>query len=182
MTKDAELHIMRCDWCIQFKSKPYEVMMENIQATHPLQLVHLDYITTEVTEGGKDVHMVIITNHFMRYIQALVTSSQTAKYTAQALWDWFVVHYGLSESIISDQGQNFESDLISELCKLAKVQRLCTIPYHSQTNGQCEWFNHTLINMLGTLPPNKKSSQRDMVPMLVHVYNCTRSTATGFNP
>ena len=36
--------------------------------------------------------------------------------------------------------------------------------------------------MLGTLPPNKKSSWRDMVPMLVHAYNCTRSTATGFSP
>ena len=27
--------------------------------------------------------------------------------------------------------------------------------------------------MLGTLPPNKKSSWRHMVPMLVHAYNCT---------
>ena len=30
--------------------------------------------------------------------------------------------------------------------------------------------------MLDTLPPNKKYSWRDMVPM------CTRSTATGFSP
>ena len=36
--------------------------------------------------------------------------------------------------------------------------------------------------MLGTLPPNKKSSWRDMVPMLVHAYTCTRSTAMGFSP
>ena len=36
--------------------------------------------------------------------------------------------------------------------------------------------------MLATLPPNKKSSLRDMVPTPVHVYNCTRSTATWFSP
>ena len=36
--------------------------------------------------------------------------------------------------------------------------------------------------MLGTLPPNKKSSWRDMVPMLVHAYNCTGSTVTAFSP
>ena len=36
--------------------------------------------------------------------------------------------------------------------------------------------------MLGTLPQNKKSNWRDMVPTLVQVYNCTRSTATGFIP
>ena len=63
--------------------------MENIQATHPLQLVHLDYLTIETTEGCKDVHILIITDHFMRYAQALVMSSKTAKCMAQALWDQF---------------------------------------------------------------------------------------------
>ena len=75
-----------------FKSKPQRVVMENIQATHLLQFLHFDYLTIEMTEGGKDVHMLIITDHFTRYAQALVTSLQTAKYTAQALWDKFVIH------------------------------------------------------------------------------------------
>ena len=56
-----------------------------------LQLVHLVYLTIEVTEDGKDFHVFIINNHFMRYAQALVTSSQTAKCTAQVLWDQFIV-------------------------------------------------------------------------------------------
>ena len=156
--------------------------MENIQATNPLQLVHLDYLTIRVTEGGKDAHIIIITNHSMKYAQALVTSSQTAKCTAQALRGQFIVPYGLPESKISDQGWNFKSDLISELCKLAKVQELHTIPYHPQTNGQCKWFSHTLINMLDNLPPNRKSSWSDMASTLVHAFNCTRSRATGFSP
>ena len=104
----------------------------------------------KATEGGKDVHVLVIMDHFMWYMQALVTSPQTAKCTSKALWDQFIVHYGLPDSIVSDQGQNFECDLIAELCKLAKVQKLCTKPYHPQRNGQCEHFNHTLINMLGT--------------------------------
>ena len=87
MTKDAKLHIMRSDQCIQFKSKPQKVAMENIRATHSLQLVHLDYLTIKVTEGGKDVHLLIITDHFMRYAQALVISLHVAKCAAQTLWD-----------------------------------------------------------------------------------------------
>ena len=182
MTKDVELHITRHEWCIWFKSKPQRAKTENIKATYPLKLVHLDYLAIEMTEGGKDAHVLIITDHFMTYAQALVTSSQAAMCTAQALWDWLVVHYGLPESIISDQHQNFERDLISDWCKLAKVWKLHTTPYHPETSRQYEWFNSTLINMLGTLPQNKKSSWRDMVPMLVHAYNCTRSTATGLGP
>ena len=92
MIKDVELHIAKCEQYIQFKSKPQRTEVESIQATYPLQLVHLDYLTIEITEGGKDAHELIITGHFMRYTQALVTSSQIAKCTAQALWDQFVVH------------------------------------------------------------------------------------------
>ena len=86
------------------KVKPQKVEMENIHATYLLQLEHLYYLTNETTQVGNDVHMPIISDHFMRYVQALVTSSQTAKCTTQALWDQFVVHYGLPESIISYQG------------------------------------------------------------------------------
>ena len=57
----------------------------------------------------------------MTYSEALVTSSQTAKCTGQAIYDQFVVHYGLPECIKSDQDQNFESGLISELYKSANV-------------------------------------------------------------
>ena len=59
--------------------------------------------------------------HFVWYAQASVILSQTAKCTAQALWKRFIVHYGLPENIVSDQGLNFESDLIAEQCKLAEV-------------------------------------------------------------
>ena len=135
MTRGVKFQIVRCDQCIQFKSKPQNAAMENIWATHPLQLVYLDNIIIEVTEGGKDVHGLIITDHFTRQTQALVTSSRTDKGTAQDLWHCFVVHYGLPKSIVSDQGQNFRSNLISELCKLAKVWKLCTSPYHLQTGN-----------------------------------------------
>ena len=107
---------------------------------------------------------------------------QNAKCTAQVLWDWFIVNYGLLVSRNSDQGHSFESDLITELWKLAKVQKLYSSLYHPQTDGQCKQFNHTLINMLDTSPPNKKSSWRDVVPVLVHTYNCIKSTATAFSP
>ena len=107
--------------------------------------------------------MLVIMDHFMQYMQALVTSSQTAKCTAQSLWDIFIVHYGLQENIVSDQGWNFESDIIAELCNLAEVQKLHSSSYHAQTDGQCKYFNHAVINMLGTLLPKKKSSLRNMV-------------------
>ena len=40
----------------------------------------------------------------------------------------------------------------------------------------------TLISMLGTLPKKPKSTWREQVLTFLHVYNCTRNSATEFNP
>ena len=126
--------------------------MENIDATYPMELVHMDYLMIEANEGGKDVHILMTTDHFTWYAQAIITSSQTTKCTVQNVWDKFIVHYGLAGKIIIDQGCNFESDLLKELCEIAQVKKIRTSGYHPQTNGIWKCFNATLINMLGTLP------------------------------
>ena len=54
--------------------------------------------------------------------------------------------------------------------------------YHPQTNGHCECFNATLIDMLGMLSEKPKSTWREQVPTVVHAYNCARNNVTDFNP
>ena len=173
--------IKQCERCLKFKALPEKTPMENIDSMHPMELVHMDYLTIEANEGGKDVHILVITDHFMQYAQAIVTSSQTARCTAQNLWDKFIVQYGIPEKILTDQGCNFESDLLQEPCKLAQGKKIRTLGYHPQTNGQCEPFNATLINMLGTLTEKPKSTWTEQVPTLVHAYTCTRSNVTDFS-
>ena len=92
------------------------------------------------------------------------------------------MHYGWPEKILTDQGKSFENNLIRELCELAQVRKLCTSPYHPETNGQYEHFNATLINMLGTLPTHAKKNWQGWVATLTHAYNCTVSSVTGFSP
>ena len=102
--------------------------------------------------------------------------------TAKTLWDKFIVHYGLPKKILMDQGWNFESQLVADLCELMGMQKIWTSPYHPQTNGQCERFNSTLINMFGTLPKEKRSEWKNHIGTLVHAYNCTQNSTTGFSP
>ena len=123
-----------------------------------------------------------MTDHFTRYAQAYPSKTQATLATAKLLWNNFRVHYGFLTKFISDQGCNFESKLIENLCRVAGVRKLRTIPYHPQTNGQCEQFNSTLLNMLGTLTPEQRKDWKTYVPGMVHAYNCTRNTATAYSP
>ena len=81
-------------------------------------------------------------------------AKQTAPIVTKTLWDQFMVHYRWPTKIQTDQGKSFENSLVKELCSLAQVQKLCTMPYIPQTNGSCERFNHTLMSMFGILPIN----------------------------
>ncbi len=57
-----------------------------------------------------------------------------------------------------------------------------TTPYHPMGNGMTERFNSTLLNMLGTLDPKRKRDWKSHVGPVVHAYNCTRHSSTGFSP
>ena len=65
MLTDTTKHIKQCERCLKFKALPERSSMENIDATYPMELVHMVYLTIEANEGGKDVHILVITDHFM---------------------------------------------------------------------------------------------------------------------
>lgn len=62
------------------------------------------------------------------------------------------------------------------------ITRTHTSPYHPQGNGTTERFNRTLMNMLGTLDPDKKPRWHEYIDALTHAYNCTQHNSTGFSP
>ena len=55
---------------------------------------------------------------------------------------------GIPREILTDQGSNFQSQLLRELYRLLHVDTLRTSPYHPQTDGLAERFNQTLKSML----------------------------------
>ncbi|KAK3755142.1 hypothetical protein QZH41_020562, partial [Actinostola sp. cb2023] len=82
----------------------------------------------------------------------------------------------------SDQGRNFESQTIQQLCRIARTSRTRTTPYHPMGNGMCERFNRTLLHMLGTLGKEQKANWKDFVAPVVHAYNATKHESTGVSP
>ena len=175
--------VRTCKRCVLRKSpQPHKVApLVPIVSTSPMELVCIDYLKLERSAGGYE-NVLVITDHFTRYAQAFPTLNQTAKTTARVLFEKFIVHYGFPERLHSDQGRNFESQIIQQLCNLAGVEKSRTTPYHPSGNGMCERFNRTLLHMLGTLPEKDKKNWKDAIAPVVHAYNATRHESTGFSP
>lgn len=181
MSSAVEQKIKTCERCVRRKTLPVKAApLVNIQTSRPLELLCMDFLTIEPDRSGtKDV--LVMTDHYTKYAIAVPTSNQKAQTVAKCLWDHFLVHYGFPEKLHSDQGTDFESRTIKELCRIAGISKIRTTPYHPRGNP-VERFNRTLLQMLGTLNNKQKSRWKDYVRPLVHAYNCTKSDVTGFSP
>lgn len=173
--------VSRCERCIRRKAKSTTANMVPIQYMAPKDVICIDFLSLEVSNGGYE-NILVITDHFSRYAQAYPTRNQTAKTTARVLFDNFVVHYGFPARIHSDQGANFESAVVKELCSLAGITKGRTTPYHPIGNGMVERFNQTLLKMLGTLGDSQMADWKAHVPCLVHAYNATHHESTNYSP
>ena len=146
-----------------------------------MEMICIDYLTLHMSKGNYQ-YFLVITDHFTRYAQAVPTRNMSACTTADALFNTFIVHYGFPARIHSDQGANFESRLIRELCSLAGIEKSSTTPHHPMGNGMCERFNRSLMDMLGTLKLEKKKDWKNFIGPLVHAYNSTPHSSTSYSP
>ncbi|CAF91604.1 unnamed protein product, partial [Tetraodon nigroviridis] len=183
MEKDVRSHVRNCHRCVLSKTAEPAVRapLESIKTTVPLELVCIDFWSAE-DNNNKSVDVLVITDHFTKLAHAFQCQDQTAKRVAKKLWDGFFCVYGFPQRIHTDQGANFESELLAELLMLSGVSKSHTSPYHPMGNGAAERFNRTLGNMLRSLPPRSKQKWPQMIQSLTFAYNCTVHETTGFAP
>ena len=75
-------------------------------------------------------------------------SYMTAKSCAKALLRHWVARFGTPESIVTDRGRQFTSELWDELSRCLGVSRKMTTSYHPQSNGMIERQHRTLKDRL----------------------------------
>lgn len=181
MAVDVEEKIKTCGRCVRRKALPERAApLVSIKTSRPLELLCMDFLSLE-PDSSNTRDILVLTDHFTKFAVAIPTPNQKAKTVAKCLWENFIIYYGIPERIHTDQGQDFESKLIKELCEVAGIEKSRTTPYHPRGNP-VERFNRTLLAMLGTLEQKQKTRWKEHVKPLVHAYNCTRNEVTGFAP
>ena len=127
-------------------------------------------------------NVLVLQDHFSKYIVAYVVKDQTAHTATKTLRNGYFRLFGSPAYLVSDQGKAFMGHVITHLCELYGVQKLRTSPYHAQTNGQVERMNQMIICMIGKLEEDRKACWSEHLPELLLAYNATCSTVTGYSP
>ena len=80
----------RCT-CAKAHSLPHCAPLENIITSQPMEMVALDYLTLEDGHGGV-AKVLVITDHFSKYVVAIPTTHQTVRTTAHVFFETFIPH------------------------------------------------------------------------------------------
>ena len=94
----------------------------------------------------------------------------------------FFSRVGVPEEILTDQGTNFTSQLLSEVYRLLDIKPIRTTPYHHQTDGLVERFNGTLKAMLKKTVSEEGKDWDHLLPYLLFAYREVPQASTGFSP
>ena len=187
MISDMKEKLQDCQRCRIAQGRIKKEPLHPIIATEPLELVHVDY--TSIEDEAVDLkkqpsakNVLVIQDHFTKFLIIRKTEDQTAATTAMYLWQDFFSILGPPKRLISDRGPTFTSGIVTELCKLMGVDKLVTTAYHPEGNGQVERANRTIFNMIRTLGEDQKKCWSQHLPSIQFAYNSTRSAVTGFSP
>ena len=153
MTSDVRRTVLSCEVCQQAKHSAGAPTSnrQRLYAGRPWQRLAIDLVGRLPQTARGNVWILVLTDHFTRWSDAIAIPDATAPTVAGVLEERVFCYFGLPEVIHTDQGAQFESDLFQELCRLWGVDKSRTTPYRPEGNGIVERNNRVLGDSLRAL-------------------------------
>ena len=184
MSKHISDFVRNCSLCAQNKLDPNhnKAPLQSIEVSEPFVSWAMDYMgpLPETLRGNK--HLLVVMDHFTKWCEVFATPDQKAKTVAAILVSRVFSRFGPPTVLHSDQGRNFEGNLMKEICTLMGIYKSRTTACHPQCDGQVERQNRTLQDMLSAFVSQNRNDWDLWVNLAAYAYNTSIHESTGYSP
>jgi transposase InsO family protein len=183
-TGDVRRALRTCHACTRYMrgKPPRQVALKPILCGEPWELLSLDITGPHPVSRQGFVYILTMQDHFSKWAEAVPIRRHTAPIVARAVFEHIFMRFGTARRLLTDQGPEFESDMLAELCRLMRIDKARTTPYHPQCNGMIERFHRVLNTMLAKVIDDDQRDWPDHLPTVMAAYRASVHEATGFTP
>ena len=177
LTSFVRNYVDGCAVCQQFKisTRPTKPSLQPIPSgsSRIFGAVGVDFMTDLPSSDGFDSIMVTVDHGLTKGLVLTATTKEglTTDKTAQLYIDNIYSRFGLPDSIISDRGPQFDSELFQTLCKALGIKSKLTTAFHPQANGGTERTNREIQLYLSIFCINNPESWKEKLKLAEFVYN-----------
>jgi len=171
--------------CIQCQQLKYPTKSEPLQSITPIGTMKkwgIDMVgPLQPTKNGNK-YIVVAVDYLTKWPEAKAVKDKSAEAIASFIADNIICRHGVPNELTSDNGKEFDNQLLRHITKRTHVKHIFTATYHPQANGQVERMNQTLMNMLRKLSQDKPHVWDEHIETSLFAYRTTIHSTTKFTP
>lgn len=177
-------YIKNCRQCQVNKHLPNNKIPLKITTTasKPFEKIFLDIVGPLPISHLSNKFILTVQDDLIKFTLAFPLPNQEAESVAKTFSEEFICKFGVPESLLTDQGSNFMSELFQRICQLFQIKKLNSTAYHPETNGSLERFHKTLGEYLRNFTDKDPANWDSWLPYATFSYNSTPHSVTGFSP
>jgi transposase InsO family protein len=134
-----------------------------------------------VSKNGNK-YLLVKMDYFSKWPEVYPLPNQEARTVATVLVREFFCRFDIPMELHSDQGRNFESELMKEVCAILGIHKTRTTPYHPQSDGMVERFNRALAAQLSLFVNENHTDWDEHLSTVLLAYRTAVHKSTGQTP
>ena len=170
MASEVQLWIAECELCTRRKPPvpTQRAPMQSIPVAKPMELWAMDIMGPLPVTARGNQFVLVMSDHFTKWVEAVPMANQCADTVARAFVDQVITRHGIPDRILTDQGRNFESDLMKTVMQLL--------------GGQVERFNRTLKGILTSYVNDNHNNWDIHLQLALLAYRTSIHRSSGVSP
>lgn len=185
ITEDVKRFVSACQSCQINKETNRNVkqpMVISTTSVEPFEKLFIDVVGPFPRTVTGNAYILTMQDDLTKFSVATAMENHEANTVAYCFVTSFVCLHGIPKILVSDQGTEFLSKVMSDTCKLLKIQRINTSPYHPQANGALERSHRTLGDYLRHYVDKDQGNWDSYIPYAMFVFNSSEHRITGKQP
>ena len=155
--KDMKQYVDSCEACVKARGidkKDGKLCLWKSRSFN--ECVCIDCVGPIPVTASGNRYIINMVDRFTGYAVSVPTPSISGFQIVWTILNHWIATFGIPISILTDNGSEYDNEIVDDLCDILEINHKKIIPYMSPTNGTVERYNRTMTTTLRKLMVERK--------------------------